>query len=441
MPLSPKGIRYIKDVLGYSQELLESGEYENLNLKDILGFSPPRGVTVFLPNIKCVPTKTLLPLYDTLVVGIPSIKNINKTKEKTGLTFDEIITLSQKGKLILYINADCPLCLTDMSYFIEKLVDNNVDFFFSVLQSALLCLKAASPIGTDVNAGIRMLADMPESDEERKLAQNYRKIIKGLGIPTSEPGADWIYPHLLINAMIKPTAEYLKYLWEHEKEIPPTLNTILSNRIMLTPGLLLAKALSSNFSTNIACRFLSDVEDKTAIATNDNEIAQLDNYALDFIEKKLKIAYSDKMSLSEYSDLFDSNTTKAIRQLVKKVALDSSSQPKSLIGLQKSINDYNRQVEELAARSTKRAKIVYATSDILRSNGEAIKLLMQGASKKFLNVPDKAWDCAVVPAKYRSDVSNWLKEKALNIEAKLAGVSPEVLQLYRTRTCMDKLEK
>jgi hypothetical protein len=125
--------------------------------------------------------------------------------------------------------------------------------------------------------------------------------------------------------------------------------------------------------------------------------------------------------------------------MVKNIALDSSLNCKPIMNIQNSINEYNRQVEELASRSTNRAKVVYATSDILKSNGEAIKLLMEGISEKYLKKPNQVWSCAAVPVKYRHNISEWLKEKALNIESELAGVSPEIIQLYRTRTCLGKL--
>jgi hypothetical protein len=65
-------------------------------------------------------------------------------------------------------------------------------------------------------------------------------------------------------------------------------------------------------------------------------------------------------------------------------------------------------------------------------------LLLRGVSEKYLNTPQKAWDCFAAPPVYREAISKWLREKDLNIEAKLVGVSPEIIQLYRVRTCIQK---
>lgn len=440
MSISNKGVRYVREILEYSKDIINSERYSSVSAKDVLGFDIPKGATVFLPHIRCVPTTALLPFYDTLVVGIPHFKNLNDIRAITGLTLEEIIALSHKGKLILYFDVDCPLCLVDMSPLIEKLIDNNVKFFFSVLQSTVLCLKVASPIGVDIKAGEQLIESSQWDSEDRRTLTGYCNYLKKLGF-TDFRQAYLVFPHQLLTSMVKPTAEYVKYLNDAEEKIPYELNVLLNNRLKITPDLLLSRAFSSNFSTNVNCRYFSgiDAKSKPTVPTTDAGIEQIDSFTLDFLERKLSIAYSNNMSLNDYSDLFDSKVTTSLRRLVKKIALDASSNLKPIIHLQNSINEYNRQVEELALRSTKRAKVVYATSDILKSNGQAIKLLMEGVSEKYLNTPEKAWSCAVLPNKYRNDISQWLKDKALNVESKLAGVSPEVIQLYRTQTCITKL--
>jgi hypothetical protein len=86
-----------------------------------------------------------------------------------------------------------------------------------------------------------------------------------------------------------------------------------------------------------------------------------------------------------------------------------------------------------------RTKIVHATSDILRANAGATRMLMERAAEKYANAHQKAWDCFVVPKRYRSAISRWPSEKAVKMELKLAGASPNVIHLYRTRTCVDRL--
>lgn len=449
MSSSHKGRRYIHDVLDYSRELLEKEDYSNLRIKDIVGFEAPKGASVFLPYIKCVPTVTLLPLYDTLVVGIPKIENINHMKDEIGMTFDDLVTLAHKGKLILYVNVDCPICLEEMSDVIQQLVDNNVHLFFGIVQSTLLALKTAEPLGVDIDRGRQLLKDFHLKTEDKK-DRKFRKKLEALATEIARargfqhPFEEYLSaPHAIVCAMIKPTAEYMQQLAKisrdgQQKEYVQALQ----RRLYMIPKFLIAKAFNSTFSTNIGCRFIEGIEKKSKeTPTEVISMEQFDRYELEFIEKKLHIAYSEDIPLAQYSDLFDSKITDAMRKLVRKIVLEASLKGKSFVTLQNSLDDYNRQVEELISRSARRTKMIYATSDILRSNAGAIKLLMQGIAEKFISAPQRAWDCFVIPKGYRHAISKWLDEKAVKVESKLAGVSPEVIHLYRTRTCLEKLKR
>jgi hypothetical protein len=70
----------------------------------------------------------------------------------------------------------------------------------------------------------------------------------------------------------------------------------------------------------------------------------------------------------------------------------------------------------------------------------ALKLVTQGVTEKYLNTPEKAWDCAAIPDKYRQSMSRWLGKKVIGLESMLAGVSPDVIHLYNVRTCIDKIK-
>jgi hypothetical protein len=306
-PVSQKGIRYIREFLEYSKDIINRENYSNVKEIDILGFDIPKGATAFLPHIRCVPTTALLPLYDTLIVGIPHFKNMDDLRKVTGLTLEEIISLSQKGRLILYFDVDCPLCLIDMSPLIEQLIDNNVNFFFSVLQATALCLKVAAPIGVDIKSGREMIENANWDNKALLTMAGYRNYLKNFGF-TEFSNPYLVFPEELLNSTIKPTAEYLKFLRDSQNEIPSDLEVFLSNRLKVTPNLILSRAFSSNFSTNVDCRRFIGLEatPKAVVPINSSETQEIDPFTLDFIEKKLSIAYSSDMNLSEYSDLFDS---------------------------------------------------------------------------------------------------------------------------------------
>ena len=210
----------------------------------------------------------------------------------------------------------------------------------------------------------------------------------------------------------------------------------------MIPKFLLAKIFNSALSTNATCRFLYGTEkDFNESLPSPKPPDYFDSTKLEFIEKKLHIAYSEDVPLVEYAQVFDSKITQSLRKIVKTIISDTTAVSTSFIALQNLANNYNQEVNTLISRRTKRAKIVYATSDILRSNTEAIKMLLGGVAQKYLNAPLKAWDCAVLPRRYRSSVSNWLRQKSAWVESKLVGVSPDIIHLYHTRTCLERLKQ
>ena len=448
MSSTRKGLKYVENILSYTRELLLKEDVSSLNFKDILGFEPPKGANVFLPHVKCVPITALLPLYDTLTVGIPKIEKVSHINDETGLTFNDIVTLAHKNKLILYINVDCVDCLRGMSDVIQQFVDNDVPMFFGGNQSTLLSLKVAEPLGIDFNRGIELARDfslLVEGERDKEIRKKLYALAKQEHKTPGKLPYEIIRgtPSLVTCAIIDPTAEYVKQVVEIGKQgKTPEYLMALAHRLYMIPRFLLAKAFNSTLSTNITCRHLYGIEkDLQESLPNSESPDYLDPYELEFIEKKLKIAYSENTPLAEYIEIFDSKTTNVIRQIIRRVMLNASSKGKSLVALQNSLNDYNREVNEIVSRRTKRAKIVYATSDILRSNAGALKMLIEGIGEKYLNAPQKAWDCVVIPKRHRHGISKWLSEKAVKLESKLAGVSPDIIHLYHTRTCVEKLKQ
>lgn len=447
MSLKEKGSRYIRDTLKYCSELLRKSDVSSLNLKDILGFDPPKGANVFLPYIKCVPITALLPLYDMLTVGIPKIEKASQIEDEAGLTFDDIVTLAHKGRLTLYVNVDCIMCLEEMSGVIQQFVDNDVPLIFSGVQETLLALKAAEKAEIDLKKGQKIqneFSDLLESPEDKKQSEKLMRALRARGLALKEIRRS-IYPMTLCSA-IRPTAEYLQKIIEiGRKGGSREFLEASVKRLFMVPQFLLAKALHSTLSTNVACRHfytLYEVEEgfkKTFPTPKPTDY--FDPTKLEFIEKKLQIAYSEEIPLVEYAEIFDSKTTRRMRKIIQTIMSKPASREKFFIELHNSITDYNQDVNQLISRGSKRVKIAYAISDILRSNAEAIKMLIEGAAEKYLNAPKKTWDCIVVPPHYRHTISKWLNQKAIQIESKLAGFSPDIIHLYHTRTCLEKLKQ
>jgi len=442
MSLEKKGNKYVSDTWQYCSELVRKSEVSSLSVKDILGFEPPMGAGVFLPNIKCVPIPALFPLYDTVTVGIPKVEKMSQIQNKIGLTLNDIVTLAHKKKLTLHVNVDCVDCQKKMASVIQQFIDSDVPFFLSGPQEWLLELKAAETAGIDVKHGLeieeelsRLVEDQATKELRKKLQEHAKRLHQ------TPPRIVQSNTTVRTCSMIDPTAEYLQEVIDvGKKGRPPEYLMALVGRLYMIPKFLLAKAFDSILSTNANCGHLYEIEkdfNKSFPKLKTRE--HFDPTKLEFIEKKLHIAYSEDIPLIEYADIFDSSATNAIRKIVRTIISEAASKKTSFVTLQNSVDDYNKEVSEMLSRRTKRAKIVYATSDILKSNANAIKMLLGGVAEKYLNAPQKAWDCAVLPTRYRRDVSSWLQQKTTWIESKLMGVSPDVIHLYRVRTCLEKL--
>lgn len=441
MSLEKKGNKYIDDTWRYCSELVYKSDVSSLSVKDILGFEPSMGANVFLPNIKCVPIPVLFPLYDTVTVGIPKVEKMSQIQNKTGLTLNDIVTLAHKKKLTLHVNVDCVECQKEMAGVIQQFIDSDVPFFLSGPQELLLELKAAETAGIDVKQGKEIEEEYSRLVEDQGLKE-LRKKLRKLAERTHQTPPRVVQSSATVRtcSMIDPTAEYLQEVIDvGKKGGPPEYVKALAERLYMIPKFLLAKTFNSILSTNTNCGHLYEIEkdfNKSFPKLKTREY--FDPTKLEFIEKKLHIAYSEDIPLIEYAGIFDSSTTNAIRKIVKTIMSETASKKTSFITLQNSVNDYNEEVSEMLSRRTKRAKIVYATSDILKSNADAIKMLLGGVAEKYLNAPQKAWDCAVLPTRYRRDISSWLKQKTTWIESKLMGVSPDIIHLYRVRTCLEK---
>lgn len=445
MSASQKGSKYIKDVLDYCGDFLGKNDVSNVSVKDILGFEPPRGAIAFLPSVKCVPLPALFPVYDSLVVGIPKVDKINLLEDKIGLRFEDVVTLAHKGKLILFVDVDCHDCLLKMGDVIQQFVDNDVQFLLGGSQSILLALKTAESLGIDFVNGTRLLRNFSLLVEDETIKRDRERAYVEARKAGRAPG---VYPYevvqatssLMICSMIKPISEYVDQLIDKAKTANSEEEVFaLADTLYMTPMFLLAKSFNSTLSTNIACKHIHSTQEPQGVL--DKSFDNFDPYELEFMEKKLKIAYSDQISISEYIDLFDSRTTDAIRTIVRRIISEAHTKGGSILNLQNSIDLYNQQVKEILSRSTKRTKILYATSDIVRSNAAAIRLLFEGVAEKYLNAPEKAWDCVAVPQKYRKGISKWLSEKAVRLESLLTGVSPDVIHLYHVRTCIERLSQ
>ena len=139
--------------------------------------------------------------------------------------------------------------------------------------------------------------------------------------------------------------------------------------------------------------------------------------AIEAIVDGLRIKYTPDLHFESYLELLDGKTTRAVREIIKKI-LEDPFAAKYSERLNSRIFAFNREVEEVA--KTRTAKFYHAISDITVYGGNKfIERQTQGylqARKKDLR-----------------RVSEWMASKLMDIHAKVTGKDWTIAQLYRTR--------
>ncbi len=150
-----------------------------------------------------------------------------------------------------------------------------------------------------------------------------------------------------------------------------------------------------------------------------------DVQALDTVVKGLKVTYSNDIEISSYLDFLDGKSTKAIRELIKKLMSDPYT-AKYSERLSAKLCDINREIEEIG--KSRAAKFYQAVSDIAVYGGA-----------KYLDAQSGS---LIKPRKqYIQKTSEWIASKLFDIHAKVTGKDWTLAQIYKTRTKIEKCQE
>jgi len=378
-------------------ELVEKVDIDKIQeIDEILGFklAEPK---CFIPAVACgtVPAKimSLVPLYQTVFTPIQAkcqtdpgepmlkIKDDSTFKLAHGLTPEELVTLSEKGRVVPFFPAE-------YKSYDEKTIR-------PLLQPGI----------PRVSFGTMM-------------------VIRSISFSNIAKTSEW-------QSACKSAVEDIGHL-RFYKEDESYENCKICLSVCYALGM--KKSFEkSNFGRDEACMVMqaldSDLLDavpqfkcpiaKKALAG----IGKLpEGIDIEYVLKGLKINYSPKIPLEEYADVFDGKTSKAIRQILASLLKDPMSS-KYTERLSAKIFDLNRQVDEIAESKT--AEVFETISDIALYGGSKF---VESQTNRLVRVPKKGL----------VRLGEWLASKGVDLTAKTQRKEWAVAQLYKAQCQLKK---
>jgi len=368
---------------------------ETPKLEELLGFQLSEN-RCFIPSVPCGDTTSsvmsLVPLYQTILLpiypdywphkGNEMIRIIEDTmfKRQHGVTPNDLILLAEKGRVIPYFSRP-------YDRYNEKIIE-------PLLQPGTPRISYATMM----------------------LIRNLAMIT---AVETAGNETDWT------NARNLAAKEIGNLDFPREKELAHNCTICLS----VCYALGLRKYFeTSEFGFHHACfvTYALSTQSLDAVLQTECPLARdvLSNMGnlpegipIEYILKGLKVKYSPDIPLEEYVDVFDSKTSRALREILSNILGDPLSK-KYTERLNAKIYDLNRQVEELAEAKT--AKIFEAVSDMALYGG---KKLIESQTQKLVRVPRKGF----------IRLGEWLASRGIDLAAKRQKKDWSIAQLYKAR--------
>jgi len=396
-------------------------EKGNIEKNDLFPFKFPSGSNTLFARHK--PLKTyltaLLPLYDTIFYELPHGKG---TENEIGLSKLQLIELSEKKRAI-------PIIFPQ----IEK-YDNDIKEFI---------LEHDAPYLTYNN----MMALRHHFCIENNLL-NEKEYFNNLKLLPELSNKEWVViskkEWAIVDGKDIQNGGKFKFLQDKEKwtrfnakeiELLSKVAIASSRNVFIESMVLNSTLQQPEFFLNLSNKFFDFVNTddfNLSDVWEDYDDFGLDEYGLEYIVKNLKIAYTPDMNIKDYLEIFDNNTTRKIRNIMKDIG-SIRANSKDFHKLKILIDDYNSQVVEFSNEG--RAKLLMHTTQVMKYNYDAMKMLFIGPLKKFLGVDLSKFG---LPEDEKKMFSGWVGEKTEGAYAKLLGKSVPVLQLWKIRRELEK---
>jgi hypothetical protein len=152
---------------------------------------------------------------------------------------------------------------------------------------------------------------------------------------------------------------------------------------------------------------------------------RMNDKAIETIVSGLKVKYTTELDLDSYLSVLDGKTTRAMREVVKKI-LDDPFAAKYSEALNSKVFEYNREIGELA--TSRSAAFYEAVSEIAVYGGTKF---VERQSEGFLKARRRDL----------SKVEEWIASKLMDVHAKVTGKDWTIAQLYKARCKIEQCRK
>ena len=379
---------------------------------DNLLFKSPKGINAYNwdPSITI---KSLFPLYTTTYQRIyPSqCRSVNDFKKVYGFSSEAIAILSEKKRII--------------PVFDGKISEYPIEIIEPIIESEVYLTH-----GQSLSLEYTMMHEMGVFSEPfaKNLLYSIPEELKGF-IET----ASHIKPvKSILETMILDFTEIPEFecMPQDAKDIL-LLSVSINARAMLEASSLNSVLQHPNsFPTNITS---ADVF--RSLKAKGMELRPVDRSCnLEYIVRKLGIAYSEGVDLDDYLEIFDHRTTKNMRRIVNEIILEHDRRKEKSVKLSRIIDEYNEKLAEIC--NSKGLKFIYSFSNLISQNLESISavifgigfLSLTGSPSGFLAPVAQKLSGFEIPKEEREGIKIFLKENLSKL-----FFSPDILQLHEIK--------
>lgn len=437
------------------------GEKNVFTTKDIFesfSFKYPRGINAYNSYPNQISIKSLLPLYSTIyqriyaqnLIHIDRIVSYNDFKRIYGFSPDEIAILSEKKKII-------PIFSDDIRQYPVEIVESIIESEVYITKNQLsgLYLGKLNELGIygepfAVDFLEPFVCDIAPFFQEPNIleimSEAYRRNIRY---------ASFIKPvkKLLEGILIVSDKYFVGRIANMRPSIPLSSGVLKLAKFYKAGG---AFITATNASNIVEASSLESIlqqpndplwnillpELTTLLKAKDMELRPIDEICnLEYIVKKLRIAYSEGMDLNDYLEILNHRRTKSIREIVNNIVSEYDKRKEEGIQLSRIIDEYNEKIIEIC--NSKRVKCVYSFSNLVSKNLESICGIIFGAG--FLSSTGSPYGFLApiaqklsgfeIPKEEKDAINEFLKENLSKLFTR-----PDIIHLHEIREEIKKHE-
>jgi hypothetical protein len=395
----------------FYSEMIKNFEGGKTHLGEILGFQP-KYPAVFIPRVRCAniaPNSSicrkaentpggnifaLAPMYDSIIYPIVPWNDeqekltISEFKKYTDVSLKDFMTFVERGRIIPYFAAEYEQYDEQLiSNFLEPGIPRISLYHMELVRRKTMCAF----VNSDCNR-CKEMTKIAEEDLKREVDDGEKLAKRGCSLCLARAYSLGIAKQDLLKT----------------SSFGDTLCGIVD--------IVASRNMGATYKTN--CWYKKEALSLVAGSQGVSE-------PFETIVKGLKVSYSSELDLENYLDIIDSKTTRAIREITKKITEDPFALKYSE-RLNSKLFEFNREIEEVG--KSRMAKFYQAISDIAVYGGTKFA---EHQSQSYLKVASRDAHKA----------SEWLASKFMDLHAKATGKDWTIAQISRTRWKIDECKK